>query len=367
MYQTWTMRSTLQQRAVAATIAGAVAGALATLFSSAPATAADTAGSTAAVALPVALYSVINLGPDSGGTVGVNERGQAAFNAFNYFGVGNGFFDGDRISKIPTLGGTYGTVTALNNLGVVVGSAEDGAQPSKVFGFTWTALGGIHALPGTSPAGAEDINDRSYSAGINSEPGIAARAVRWNPDGSLTPLGPRPTSRAAAYALNELNFVAGISDDSNISIIPTLWDASGKATILGTLGGYYAFPTHINERTEVVGESDNASHTRQTGFFWSRLTGMVAIDSGVAQTVVRDLNDRSEVVGSAQRIGPGLVAYKWTPTGGYTQLPSLSPAYTIANNINNAGDIVGTAQLPGGHPGRPEHAAVPGAGRPDRV
>jgi hypothetical protein len=138
MYHTWTMYSTLQQRAAAVTVAGAVAGAIATLFSSAPATAADTVG-TAAIVLPTTLYSVINLGPESGGTALLNERGQAAFNSFNYYGTSNGFFDGDRVSAIGRLGGNYTTVRALNNLGVVVGSSEDGAQPAKNLGFTWTA------------------------------------------------------------------------------------------------------------------------------------------------------------------------------------------------------------------------------------
>jgi len=73
--------------------------------------AADTA-STAAIVLPTTLYSVINLGPESGGTALLNERGQAAFNSFSYYGTSNGFFDGDCVSAIGTLGGSYASAWA---------------------------------------------------------------------------------------------------------------------------------------------------------------------------------------------------------------------------------------------------------------
>lgn len=344
MHQSCNTNTTLQQRAAAVTVAGAVASTLASLLSSAPATAADSA----AAISPATLYSVINLGPESGGTALLNERGQAAFNSFNYYGTTNGFFDGDRLSAIGTLGGSYTWLRGLNNQGVVVGSSEDGAQHSNILGFTWTATGGMRALAGTSGAGAAAINDRGFIAGRNAEAGISARAVRWNPGGSITPLGPRPPSLSEAEAINELNAVAGFADAASGAINAALWDVNGKPTNLGTLGGSRAFGMHVNQRSEVAGRSDNAGNTRETGFFWSRLGGMVAIDGGGPLTDVADLNDRSEAVGYTVRNDQRLFAYKWTPTGGLVQLPSLSPAYTVASGINNVGDIVGTMQLPVG-------------------
>jgi len=73
--------------------------------------------------------------------------GQAAFNSFNYYGGTNGYFDGDRLREIGTLGGSYTEITALNNQGVVVGSSDDGAERSNVPGFTWTAAGAMRAFP----------------------------------------------------------------------------------------------------------------------------------------------------------------------------------------------------------------------------
>lgn len=351
MHQTWTIKPLLQQRAMALAVAGAAAGALAAMFSSSPATAAATGPATsAAPAITPAgiVYSIINLGPDSGGTALLNERGQAAFNSFNYYGGTNGYFDGDRIREIGTLGGSYTEISAMNNQGVVVGSSEDGAEHSNVLGFTWTAAGGMRALPGTSVASAEAINDLNYIAGLNAEAGISARAVRWNPGGGITPLGPRPTSLSEASAINQLNVATGFADSASGIINATLWDASGKPTNLGTLGGSRAFGMHINAHTEVAGRSDITGNTREIGFFWRRLGGMLPIDGGGPLTDVADLNDRTEAVGYTLRSDERLVAYKWTPTSGLTQLPSLSFRDTVASDINNGGDIVGSAQLPVG-------------------
>ena len=351
MHQTWTIKPLLQQRAMALAVAGAAAGALAAMFSSSPATAAATGPATsAAPAITPAgtVYSIINLGPDSGGTALLNERGQAAFNSFNYYGGTNGYFDGDRIREIGTLGGSYTEISAMNNQGVVVGSSEDGAEHSNVLGFTWTAAGGMRALPGTSVASAEAINDLNYIAGLNAEAGISARAVRWNPGGGITPLGPRPTSLSEASAINQLNVATGFADSASGIINATLWDASGKPTNLGTLGGSRAFGFHINARSEVAGRSDITGNTREIGFFWRHLGGMLPIDGGGPLTDVADLNDRTEAVGYTLRSDERLVAYKWTPTSGLTQLPSLSFRDTVASDINNGGDIVGSAQLPVG-------------------
>jgi len=89
MHQTSTIKPLLQQRAMALAVAGAAAGTLAAMFLTSPATAAATGPATsAAPAITPAgtVYSIINLGPDSGGTALLNERGQAAFNSFNYYG-----------------------------------------------------------------------------------------------------------------------------------------------------------------------------------------------------------------------------------------------------------------------------------------
>ena len=178
----------------------AIGGAIAALFTQVPVWAGVHAppavdqelGAGAGSASPSRVYSVINLGPEAGASALLNERGQAAFGSINYFGVTNGFFDGDRVRAIGTLGGSYSWVWGLNRHGVVVGESEDGAERSNILGFAWTLARGMRALARTSVSSARAINDRNHIVGLTPAPGISARALRWTPDGSGTSASPLP-------------------------------------------------------------------------------------------------------------------------------------------------------------------------------
>jgi uncharacterized membrane protein len=293
-----------------------------------------------------AVYSVINLGPEAGVGAYLNERGHAAFGSILYDGISNGFFDGDRVHDIGTLGGSYSWVWALNKQGVVVGESEDGEEHSNILGFAWTVHGGMRALPGASASSARDINDRNYIVGRTQAPDISARAIRWNPDGSVTPLGPLPTSLSEAFTINNRGLATGFTDVASGAIHATLWDRNGYLTDLGTLGGERAFGTHINERNEVAGESDNAANDRTVGFFWSRNSGMVPIDvEGGGTRLVADLNDRGEVVGDTV-IADRSVAYHWTLMRGLVPLPSGSATRSDVFDINNRSEMVGLVERP---------------------
>lgn len=191
----------------------------------------------------------------------LNERGQAAFTAINHFGLASRFFDGERGRAIGTLGGDYTSVRALNKHGVVVGDSETGELRSRTLGFAWTAGGGMRALPGEFPSRANDINDRNETVGAVRLPGISERAVRWNPDGGVTPLGPLPRSLSEANAINHRGFATGMAELANGELTAALWDQAGRQAELGTLGTGLAIGMHINERQQVAGEvgGDGAS------------------------------------------------------------------------------------------------------------
>ena len=88
-------------------------------------------------------------------------------------------------------------------------------------------------------------------------------------------------------------------------------DRAGNLTDLGTLGGQLAFGMHINKRDEVAGDSTTAAGA-DTGFFWSRNSGMVPVNvSGGGSRLVSGLNGRVEVVSDTD-IGGQSIAYQWT-------------------------------------------------------
>lgn len=287
------------------------------------------------------LYSIINLGPEASATALLNERGQAAFGTIQDDGISNAFFDGERIHAIGSLGGSYTWVWALNNFGVVVGESEDAEERSNILAFAWSAARGMRALPGSSGSSARDVNDRGQVAGLTPAPGVSARAVRWQPDGTLMPLGPLPLSLSEALAINQGGASTGFADVAGGAIHATLWDRAGNLTDLGTLGGARAFGLHINQCNAVAGESDSAGNERVLGFYWSRNSGMVPIFvEGGGVRLVADLNERGEVVGDTVIDGRS-VAYQWSQWRGVVPLPSGSATRSDVYDINNNSNMVG--------------------------
>lgn len=347
MQHQWSSNVGLRKRAIAGAIAVLIAplpfwaGAQAAPDQAVPSVTDEAAVGAAGRPAP-RLYSVINLGPEAANAL-LNERGQAAFGSFSYYGTSNAFFDGDRVRDIGTLGGSHTWIGGLNKHGVVVGESEDGEEHSNILGFSWTVSGGMRTLAGTSVSIARDINDRGYIVGQTPAPGITARAVRWNLDGSVTPLGPMPLSLSEAFAINHGGSSTGFTDVASGDIHAAQWDRAGIMTDLGTLGGRRGFGMHINAHGAVAGESDDAAGEVR-GFFWTRDSGMVPINvEGGGSRLVAGLNNRGEVVGDTV-IGGRSLAYQWTLRRGVVPLPSGSATRSDVFDINNNGEMVGLVE-----------------------
>ena len=306
------------------------------------------------------LYTVINLGPELANAV-LNERGQVAFTAFNAADTVSRFFDGERIWPIGPAEGGFTLVTGLNDRGVAVGATRS-ASEAYARAFSWTLAGGLRVLPGTAPSTALDINERNEIVGWVSAPGVAARAIRWNPDGGTTLLGPLPASVSEGTAINNRGASTGYTTVANgdIHAHATFWDRSGAQTDLGPFDGGDGFGLRINERNEVAGVFNYATG-RTEGFFWSRDTGTVRIDAGPGYAL-GDLNNRSEIVGSAGIGGRPRGSY-WTLRRGVVPLPLGLATVSQAYDINDRGEIVGAIAAAEGAPWRaalwPSYTAVP--------
>jgi hypothetical protein len=288
-----------------------------------------------------AVYSVINMAPDGSGAAMLSARGGAAFGSFGYTGTQVAFFDGDRVHNIGSLGGTYTWIYGLNKHGVVVGESDDAEEHSNTLGFAWTVRGGTRGLPGLTVASARAINDANQIVGLSSAPGISARAVRWNTDGTVTPLGPVPLSLSQAYAVNECGIATGFADVTGGAIHATVWDRAGTVTDLGTLGGSAAFGMFVNNCTAVAGVADSAAGDRTLGFYWSRNTGMVPINvEGGGARLVADLNNKGEVVGDTT-VGERTMAYHWSLRRGVVPLPIGAAEGSDVFDINNNSEMVG--------------------------
>src|SRR5262249_32257725 len=111
---------------------------------------------------------------------------------------------------------------------------------------------------------------------------------------------------------------------------------------LGTLGVWSA-ALDLNTLGEVTGwYSDDYGNTLK-GFVWSAQSGMQPLDPQGGASYPFAINNLGEIVGYLDRPGAAR-AFRWSRTGG---MQTLSPPghYTdsIATDVNDAGEVVGTA------------------------
>jgi probable HAF family extracellular repeat protein len=197
------------------------------------------------------------------------------------------------IIKVDQIDMGAGRAHGINDNGVAVGttSAQSGTEV-----FKWTKAGGMQltGIPGTGL----DINN---SGDITGRSGLHAY-VAWN---------------------------------------------GGLVVDLGTLGGGNDSDGNaINNAGQVAGRSD--TDAAQHAFRWTSPGGMTDVHAWFlaqphAHSEARGINNNGYVVGAAQD-GYTKDAFRWTPSGSLTILPDLGGAWTLANDINDSGVIVGQAE-----------------------
>ena len=161
-----------------------------------------------------------------------------------------------------------GGALAVNNRGQVVGASGT----HTVFGTGEAMLWQAGKVTDLGPGEATDINDRGKVVGIDSIP-RRSDSQAWDPqvfvwrNGSRVdlPLGTGVGIDPYTRAINDRGEVTGwlqVGDEDHAF----LWE-DGSMTDLGTLGGRSAFPTAISNRGQVVGFSLAADGV-QHAFLW---------------------------------------------------------------------------------------------------
>jgi probable HAF family extracellular repeat protein len=218
------------------------------------------------------------------------------------------------ITALPTLGGTDGQASAINNRGQVVGAALtseiDPTCQVPVFKPAIWEKGQVRSLPtapflnglvggGPGPAGNNDKGQVVYTAATCDF--SAARALLWDKDevidmGTIGGLGLAPISiNNKGQATGTYTTTAGINR-------AFLWQ-DGVATDLGTLpGGISAEGGLINNRGQITGQS--CSETSCDVFLWQNgvmkdLNAVVPANSSLSMFAATAINSRGEIAGVA--------------------------------------------------------------------
>jgi probable HAF family extracellular repeat protein len=187
-------------------------------------------------------------------------------------------------------------------------------------------------------------------------------AVIWGPRlnqmTQLPPLAPDPDS--AATAINDKNQVVGISGLCSVAVggasaeHALLWE-SGVPTDLGNIGGQaWNTPVALNNQGQIVGfantSGDENAALSPTAFIWTKASGMKPIPPYGTDTndIAFDVNEKGQIVGQSFNANSGSSRAVFWQNNVLSDLNTLviqptSLYLTLAQGINDAGEIAGTA------------------------
>lgn len=207
------------------------------------------------------------------------------------------------MTNLEAPGGERSWSSGINNLGQVSiysPTADDNSAPYHA--YVWDPENGITDLDTTSYSYAYDINDSGIVVG-RLGPGLGT-AASWE-NGTLTQY-PELTTFAGVNNFDQM--VGWVHDAFNDEAV--LWD-NGEVTMLGYLGsGYHhSSASAINDRGQIVGTSADGGYDNELSFIWEYgqiydLNDLIinSID-GLILTNARDINNSGQIVGTAELNG----------------------------------------------------------------
>jgi probable HAF family extracellular repeat protein len=239
----------------------------------------------------------------------------------------------------------------------VVGYSGTGHLSLQAHAFIWSADQGSQDL-GTLFRAATDVNQAGTISGYGTRPvsggGEERRPVVWIAE-QIADLGTIGGAEGFADAVNEQGDIVGESQTANGVFHATLWLVDGPPVDLDTLGSRFSLALAVNSTRQVVGEV-SLPGMAQRGFRWTPETGMqtLGVLPGDIASTAQDINDAGVIVGTSIPGGefppPPPHAVRWVD-GAIEDLNTLidAPGWELvrAQGINDAGWIVGVGLLNG--------------------
>jgi probable HAF family extracellular repeat protein len=249
-------------------------------------------------------------GQDYSVAVAINNLGLIAGTAYNDIGCHNpshafictvGMMKDIGYLKRPPAG-----ASGINDLGQVVGTSYDDTGNDR--GFVWDSAKGMRDIGSAScyQSTARGINNKGQVVGES-----AGRAFLWQ-DGKMTELDNlEGMDHSSPAAINDKGQISGFSGNNTYgskehTTRACLW-TEGKVIALGTLGGDWSLACAINDRGQVVGMSgisgSELGRTFAHGFIWENgkmvdLNLLVPENSGWVLHEASGINDTGAIVGS---------------------------------------------------------------------
>jgi probable HAF family extracellular repeat protein len=221
-----------------------------------------------------------------------------------------------HMRALPTLGGNNAQASAMNNRGQITGFAENGTVDSSCSAnatnnriqlpVIWED-GKARALPtvGSDPDGeANAINDRGQAVGYSGTCIAALHPVLWEKNGTVLALPDLGTGGFAFGINNQGQIVGLVSSPDGTTFYAALW-RNGALTNLRTLpGDHAAIASGINDKGQVVGSTLDSSFNWSQAFIWqdgvmTSLDTLFPASSNLNPTMANQINERGQIVGMA--------------------------------------------------------------------
>lgn len=275
------------------------------------------------------------------------------------------------VTDLGTLGGTFGSASAVNNRGSVVGFATlPGDMEGHAFLWSKGKKSDLGTLGGPNSS-ANSLNERDEITG-NAETStpdpfgedfclngthLLCLAFLWR-DGSMAPLPTLGGNNGSASRINSRGQVVGVAENTTpdptcpsppvppfFSVLeskPVVWEKGEIQQELPTIGGDPdGFASAINDKGQVIGLTGNCTSVFHA-VLWNK---GIPTDLGTLEGLLltpTDINNEGQIVGfAASPDGTVFRAFFWQ-NGVATDLGTLAPdVFGLAFGINDKGQIVG--------------------------
>jgi len=159
--------------------------------------------------------------------------------------------------------------------------------------------------------------------------------------GIVPPMG----GETIAYDMNAAGQVAAVIEDDT-GYQHGIFYEKGRLIQLGSLGGQESQAKHINDKGQIVGSADRRDGTWRA-FLYDRAGGMQVLGTlGGDNSHGTALNNAGAAVGFSDLANDEWHAFLYQPGEELKDLGTLGGKVSYANGINNKGQVVGAATLP---------------------
>jgi probable HAF family extracellular repeat protein len=241
--------------------------------------------------------------------------------------------------NLGTLGGSTSLARAISSNGLVAGYSTTATGATHAFLWQNGVMQDLGTLGG-SRSEAYGVNSKGEVVGWSTTSNGSIHAFLWR-NGAMEDLGTLANQETEALAINDSSQIVGYSVVSGgMAVHPFLWQ-NGSMQDLGTILGYSAIASSINSTGDVAGWFySTASHAHRAFLLHEGVaTDLGILPTGSGDYYANDINDSGQIVGTAKNQF-GITRPVWWQNGVIQDLGAPN-TFGCANAINNSSQIVG--------------------------